>query len=412
MVFIHGGNFVHESGGTILYDGEAFVQKTGVILVNINYRLGALGFLFTGTGPDDIRGNYGIKDQRQALIWVNQNIANFGGDHSKVTIFGQSAGAQSIAIHLMNAKSDAYFHQAIIESAPLDIPYKKTIDDLFLGNTIADLLNCSSHDVQCLRSKSADQIAKAETEARSKITSLKVLEFFEPLGPRVDGDEVLMEPMQSIRQRQFRDIPVIIGSVSEETRIYIYLTWKSPISTALFETVLFAVYPSHIEEILKEYPVQNKTDVRDHLAQLATDFIFTCTVRNASQSFSQKNKSPVWLYSFDHAFSFLGWEPFSFCEHHVCHGSELPYVFYTAPLGNFRYTADEEKLSSQLMSYWANFAFTGNPNTGPHPVELEWPSYDASQAWPLMHFQTPSSSVINDYRSDYCTFWDSIGYKA
>lgn len=122
MVFIHGGAFGQGAGSISLYDGTALAKK-GVIVVTLNYRLGALGFLahpqLVKESTNGSSGNYGLLDQLAALDWVQRNIAAFGGDPSRVTIFGESAGASSILLHLVSPQSRGLYQQAIVESGPL-----------------------------------------------------------------------------------------------------------------------------------------------------------------------------------------------------------------------------------------------------------------------------------------------------
>ncbi|XP_045194483.2 cAMP-regulated D2 protein-like [Mercenaria mercenaria] len=284
MVFIHGGNFVHLSGGSLLFRGEDFVSKGQVILVNVDYRLGAFGFLVTGDKAEDAKGNYGIKDQRMALQWVQENIKTFGGDPTKVTLFGQSAGAQSTAIHLSNGKANGLFRNAIVESAPFDIRYKTKEEVLLLGDFIAEFVNCTGADITCLRTRSAADIALAEHEVRSVITSPFLLELFEPIGPWIDGDEVKMEPIDSAHKGQFQNIPILMGTLSEETRIFVYEAWKKPLRLQTYLGIVLLADPKKSLQILDKYPPNKSTDCRDTLQELATDLIFTCTARNVTQS--------------------------------------------------------------------------------------------------------------------------------
>ncbi|MEQ2225961.1 hypothetical protein ILYODFUR_022901 [Ilyodon furcidens] len=125
MVWIHGGDFIAGSASKPMYDGRFLSNFTHTVVVNLEYRLGAFGFLVSGTDPlSTATGNYGILDQQAALLWVQQNIAVFGGDPSKVTIFGESAGAQSVSLHLMIQSSKSLFKQAVLQSLPFSIPLK------------------------------------------------------------------------------------------------------------------------------------------------------------------------------------------------------------------------------------------------------------------------------------------------
>ncbi|XP_046360496.2 cAMP-regulated D2 protein-like [Haliotis rufescens] len=416
MVYIHGGNFVHMSGGSLLYDGSILTQKGDIILVNVDYRLGALGFLVTGKGEGDAVGNYGILDQRQALKWVSENIKAFGGDPSRVTMFGQSAGAQSTMIHLGSAESGAYFRNAIIESAPFAIPYKTYPEALLLGAHMAKLLNCTARDLGCLRQRNSADIAYAQYLSRNKLSSLKLLEDFEPWGPWVDGVIVTGEPVTTMDKGHFQRKPIMLGTTSEETRLYIYGAWNKPVDNVLYEAAVTATHPNHAIAILREYPANSPQDERDNLVALATDYVFGCPTRHVTHEIVKYGIADVWLYIYDHAFSFPGWGNLTFCQGYVCHGSEVPFVFQSAGIGGFKYTPEELVLSDLVISYWSNFAKTGNPqgvsDTGAKVKAVpDWPQYHSENQWPYQHFKTPSSFVDTYYNAPFCDFWDKVGYN-
>lgn len=407
MVYIHGGNFVHMSADSELFDAEELAYKGQVIVVTLDYRLGALGFLLT----QDRRAtsNYGILDQRQALKWVRENIKAFGGNPEMVTLFGQSAGAQSTVVHLMTKESGQYFQRAIIESAPLSIPFKTEEEMIFISNMLFDQLNCSPKDLDCLNKFSADDIAEAQLKIRQYPSSIKLLEFFEPWVPYVDGVVVPSQPLDAFRKGIVMNKPLLMGSLTEETRVFIYEAYNQSLSALEYSLALTLTFPKKPLDVLQTYPPTVAPDQRDGLQIPATDFIFTCSTRNFTRNVLKQNGGRVWTYVYDHAFSFPGWGRFSFCEGHVCHGSEIPFVFQSAKIGNFTMTPDELKLSNSLITYWSNFAKTGDPNRGA-PVTLQWPAFKSDSLWPQMFFATPKNSVKSSYRKEFCDFWDSLGY--
>ncbi|XP_052063056.1 cAMP-regulated D2 protein-like [Mytilus californianus] len=414
MVYLHGGNFVHMSVSSMLFNGQYFVKLGQVILVTLDYRLGALGFLLTKDTPTQkgATGNYGILDQQFALKWVAENIKYFGGDPNKVTLFGQSAGAQSTVIHLMNAESSIYFQKAIIESAPISIPFKDRAEELFLGEMITLELGCQPNDMACLRSKTADEVALAQKTVRGYPSSIKLLEFFEPLGPYVDGQVVPFQPLEAARRGYLQKKPFIIGSLTEETRIFIFEAWNHTISPTLYAEALLATFGRNVVEILGMYPPNNPEDERDDLQIASTDFIFTCPTRNFTRSVKTKTSIDAWVYIFDHFFSFNGWGKFTECNYHVCHGSDIPYVFqsfrYSA---NFTTTPEENIMSDNLINYFTNFAKNGDPSVG-NPIPFNWPKYGKNTNWQSLRFKTPASELDSVFRDNYCTFWDTIGYSA
>lgn len=328
----------------------------------------------------------------------------------QVTLFGQSAGAQSTTIHLMNAESSKYFQRAIMESPPISIPFKDRTEELFLGEMLTLQLKCQPNDMACLRSKSSDEVAIAQKTIRNYPTSIKLLEFFEPLGPYVDGKVVPMQPLDALRQGYFQKKPFMIGTNTEETRIFIFEAWNTTVSPTLYAEALLATYGRNVLDILAMYPPNHPLDEREDLQLASTDFIFTCACRNYTREVMLKYGVDTWVYVFDHFFSFKGWGRFTECDDHVCHGSEIPYVFQSGT-NNFTITPEEYKLSNSMITYWSNFAKTGDPSKGT-PPPLNWPKYDMNSGWQNIVLKTPNNELDSSFRDNYCSFWDRIGYKA
>ena len=301
---------------------------------------------------------------------------------------------------------------------------KSHVYTLFL---FSELAGCLPRDMQCLRSKTSEELAYAQYQTRNKVSSLKLLEFFEPWGPFVDGELIKGEPLRMIHAGLFSPKPLVIGTTSEEAVLYIYSAWNSSVNDLTYGEVVLATYPGHAVRILDMYPPGDLSDERSQMAALGTDLVFTCPTRNATRSMRARGLSGLWLYVWDHALSFPGWGPLTFCDGRVCHGSEIVYVFQSAWAGNFTLTPAERDLSELVMDFWTNFAKTGDPNdpgrAGPRgsgttsgssaAPGVTWPAYaEESGSFPLFRFKTPTSSVDRDYRSVYCDFWDSVGYAA
>jgi len=246
--------------------------------------------------------------------------------------------------------------------------------------------------------------------SRAKPTSLKLLDFFEPLGPVVDGDVITDELITAVQKNTLKQVPTMIGTVSEEARVFVFSARRTPLPKLDYIALLLATYPLHVQEMVNEYPVDGATnDTRGILSRLGTDFIFTCATRNVSRYFTNHGQS-VFRYVFDHYFSLDSWGTNdSFCDGHVCHGEEIPYVFNAA---SFKFDTKEEVLSSQMIYYFSNFAYTSDPNTGPHAAKLStpWPKYDSTDK--VMKFETPENKVEPKYMKEFCDFWDTLGYRA
>ncbi|XP_053402742.1 cAMP-regulated D2 protein-like [Mercenaria mercenaria] len=424
MVFIHGGSFKWGSGSNFIYDGNNLASggevvvvnmdyRLGgeVVVVNMDYRLGLLGFLYTGDAPTDANGNYGIQDQRLALQWVQQNIGNFGGNPTKVTLFGQSAGAQSTFIHLMSSKTNGLFRAVIMESPPFAVPYREKEEALLLTERVRKILKCPERDIAtCMRTKAVDEINDAQEEITLKVTAGKFNEYYEPIGPIIDGEELTTQPMLAASQGKFRNIPIIIGTTTEEARLFVYGAWKKNLTRTEYEAALAVVHPSHFEKIEEFYaPKPDLDDYRDDLCTVGTDFLFTCANRNATRNFLRSSNSHLYLYVFDHATVVHGgWGKEWFCEGHVCHAAELGYIFQNQLVG--KPTSEEKQLASSMLMYWTNFAYSLDPNKGRLSPALTWPKY-AMNVTSTMHFLTPKNNLLTNYRNGFCNFWDSVGYE-
>ena len=211
MVYIHGGGYTR---GTAITSPSDVLALQGVVVVIVQYRLGPFGFLTTGDSAAP--GNYGMLDQVEALRWVNENIANFGGNPSKVTIFGQSAGGTSVGLHLLSPLSRDLFHQAIPESGVDLSPFaiQPTSFGLRFTKELAQKLNCGFSDhsamVSCMRSKTASDMQKAAESIR--FSFINVINW----APVVDKNFLLDTPQVLRKKGEFKQVPLIITFTSNE----------------------------------------------------------------------------------------------------------------------------------------------------------------------------------------------------
>jgi para-nitrobenzyl esterase len=196
LIFIHGGAFKDGYAGGIdygiVYDASSWVNATQAVVVSINYRLGAMGFLYQG-GSTTLQGNYGLMDQEMAFRWVQQNIAPFGGDPQRITVVGQSAGAMSIAAHLSRPTAGGLFQGAIMHSEPFALPFRTPATGQDLSNSFAQFGGCSDGSAgvnwtqveACLRSLNATQLIAAEDAAMKSIAANweRIIDVFVPWTP-------------------------------------------------------------------------------------------------------------------------------------------------------------------------------------------------------------------------------------
>ncbi|CAH1248653.1 NLGN4X [Branchiostoma lanceolatum] len=417
MCFFHGGSYRHGTGSAILYDGRILANKTNTVVVTTNYRVGAFGFLVTGEGEDDARGNYGTLDQIEALKWVQQNIADFGGDKDKVTIFGQSSGSDSVAVLLTSDRAAHLFHQGIKLSVPFSISHKTQFEAIQFGTDFVQLANCSTGDMKCLLSKSAEEILHAQDEVESYIANpFHLLQRFMQWGPTVDGDVLPRQTLDSFAKGKFQRKPFIIGTVSEEAFLYIYQAFSNPVSKfELYEAAL-AFLRGKGPAVLHEYNPPQASDYRPFLSHAVTDWVFECPTRNAIRNAVASGEGDVWLYVFDHVWSFKTfWHDFTYCQGRVCHSEDVPFVFQTPLLMNLSFTPDEQVLADAMVYHYGNFVHTGDPNKPSQYVyttgnivksALNWPRYNKGNQFPNMNFTTPQNVMVHDYNKDKCDFWD------
>ncbi|KAG5846128.1 hypothetical protein ANANG_G00146480 [Anguilla anguilla] len=377
MVWIHGGDFIVGSASKPLYDGRFMSNFTHTVLVSVDYRLAV--------------GNYGILDQQAALLWVQQNIALFGGDPNKVTIFGESAGAQSVSLHLMMQSSAPLFKQAVFQSLPFSVPLKTRRDALRLGKEFAQLANCSTGALPCLQALSPQAILAAQIKAgrtqgtphiapsssssssfshsfSSKIVNpFRFLEVFETWGPYIDGELIKEQVVTAFQKGQWqREKPLLLGTTSEEGVTFVYGVLTEPVSVLECVVYTTAIFKQHSPRILHKYlPLYKDTDRRTMLAQIVTDYIFQCPARRAART-GVASGSDVWVYVFDHAVADRrAWRGLPFCRGRVCHGAELPFLFGTAGVASLALTPPETLLASRMLCLWGAFAHGVTPPPGP-----------------------------------------------
>jgi para-nitrobenzyl esterase len=367
MVWIHGGGFMFGSGREPTFDGAQLARK-GVVLVTINYRLGALGFMahpeLSAEAPYRASGNYGILDQIAALKWVRHNIAAFGGDPHNVTIFGESAGSTAISILQASPLAAGLFDKAIGESTSQFDP-----DGGLIGRK-------DMHQAEEYGKAFADKLGARSLAAMRALPPERILAdptFFWPT--ERDGYALPDIVFNIFAQGRQNDVPTLVGSNSDEG------------STIKMEWVKRAeADPGAYDRI---YGAAD-----DKLRQSATDAV-EWQMRTWARLQARTGRSKAWLYWFDRPWP---GEP----EKGAFHGSEIVYVFKNLDTQDQPWTNDDRRVSELMSDYWVNFARTGNPNGTGLP---QWPSYSADDA-KLMRL-APDAGVISTPRPEAQAFLDS-----
>ncbi len=411
MVFIYGGAFVYGSSADALYNGAYTAARGDVVVVSFNYRLGALGFLAglkdKATG-EEINGNFGLLDQKLALKWVQDNINAFGADPDKVTLWGESAGAMSIGLHLVSSPgSEGLYRAAIMESNPLGIPYRTLKDSGDISKRFAGDLGCDKTDLKCMRSKLPEVVLDAQSQ-KNLIWPLVFHGIVDLLvwAPVIDGEVVTVQPITVIANGKLKT-PIIIGTNKNEGVLFIELTKaaiaKKSLSALDYRLMLDFMIRDHAlrKKIYEKYPAV-QGDNTEVISRVATDYLFICP-----NQYTAKHSSPnTWSYEFNQVSSFNIWPKTPACTDAVCHGDELPYVFHTAHSRGFDFTSEESELSNLMIDFWTNFAKELNPGAN----NMKWPPF--GQDYLNLVFLTPIDQMRtgSDIARANCALWNETGY--
>jgi carboxylesterase type B len=411
MVFIYVGAFIYGSVADPLYNGAYTAANGDVVVVNMNYRLGAFGFLSgvkdKKTG-EEINGNFGILDQILALEWVHENIGAFGGDPDEVTIYGESAGAMSVGLLMLSSPRSAHlFRAGIMESNPLGLPYKNLKQSHSIAKEFAANLGCPVDDIGCMRNKLPEVVLQSQLQREFIWPALfQGIRDMLVWSPVIDGKILTEQLLQAALSGKLTK-PLIIGTNSNEALIFVEraksaLGWKS-VSDFDYRLTMDFIFRDHElrEKIYRRYPPNGK-DNSMLVSKVLTDYLFTCPNLDAAS-----HASPgTWSYLFDHVPSFNIWRQFLACADAVCHSAELYFVFHTPEGRGHKFTLQENALSNLMVGYWTDFSKRLDPNSG----ENSWPEFTPGSRNNI--FVTPIDEIKAEiYDDKNCKFWDGIGYN-
>ncbi len=395
MVWIHGGSHKTGSGSNDIYQSNGLVNN-GVVLVTINYRLGALGYMahpaLSADDPRGVSGNYGLLDQIAALDWVRANIAEFGGDPDNVTIFGESAGAQSVTEIMSSPLGDGLYHKAILESGSssynangLTRAIEGRLTQHEAGLEFIDGLADADASAADLRAIPGPEII-AQSEAKAHLGGYFL--------PGVDGVVIPRLMGEAIRERDIYNVPILAGyNADEGTLFYQYMrsptVLKIPFPTAHNERMaqMDILYGPADAAILKaEYGLDDPEGFDKAATDMLGDDMFGVHMRFLAKANAAAGQ-PTWLYHFTRI------PPSPKQTLGAFHASELFFVFDShSPL--LKVSDEDRALTSAMGKYWTNFARTGNPNGDDVPA---WPAYDeVSDQWLTFN---PSIEVVSGLRA-------------
>ena len=362
MVFLYGGAFGKIAGSMPIYNGTGLAEQ-GVVVVTPNYRVGALGFLahpeLDSESPYNVSGNYGLLDQIAALQWVQKNIDKFGGDPSRVTLFGQSAGGESILIHLVSPESKGLFSQAIVESgtfwtngAEIDALNSKADAEL-LGESYAQSLGYSGPGaITRMRTLPYQALTNATPWPAAPFQMVNMRHF----EPTIDGWLIPDSPEERFRLHQENHIPLIIGNNADDGTT---LAAGANMTVPAYQAFIQDRFGKDADAVIAKYPANSPEEVQTRLEQIMTDYDFTDAVMFVAGSMAETNTS-TWRYQYSYV---LPGQPYG-----AFHGSEAILIFRALPNPD----PVTETVSENLIDIWTRFAKTGNPNGG---MNVTWPQY-------------------------------------
>ena len=366
MVWLHGGGFTFGASSQPEYDGRNLAHQ-GVVVVTVNYRLGPLGYLAhpkLAAGASGVSGNFGLLDQIEALKWVRRNIAAFGGDPGRVTLFGQSAGSRSVSLLTLSPLAAGLFHRAIAQSGG-PIIGSEYLTPAFngdqenvsrMGQELSARLGCDTapDELACLRAKSAQAVLVA-ADCRTNIFEDGL--FFAPV---FDGRVLPRDPAAAYREGRQQPVPMIVGSTGNEGTTY--LRGERDLTLGKYATFLTARFGARTAEALALFPAATDADVARAIDACITVATNAQPARYVARAL-ERARTPAYLYRFTRKPDTARAR-----ELGAFHGVDLAYVFGNMPAGD-GYTDADRELSRQVMAYWVHFAETGDPN-GPGLVPL------------------------------------------
>ena len=388
LVWIHGGGLTGDSGSN--YDGTK-LAKAGAVVVTVNYRLGALGFLaHPALASRGAAGNYGLMDQQAALRWVQRNIGRFGGDAHNVTIAGESAGGLSVLAHVTSRSSKGLFQRAIVESGAFALEQEPLAKAEASGKEFATKVGCADQSAECLRNVPEQALVDNVDAASATIPGV------------VDG-AVLKESIgTALRAGRFNNVTILNGSNHDEEALFTLggrvvsrgynVAYTSPVTADNYESNIASalrVSPAQAAAIAKGYPLSAYPTPDKAFGTLIGDATFACGVDQVNTATG--SRVPTYGYEFNDDTAPFLFAPAGLLDV-ATHGSEMWYLF-DLPNAPFpvALNAEQTALADSMRAAWVRFAATGNPSTPSAP----WPSY--AQQGKVLSLELPAAQVSTDF---------------
>ena len=412
LVFIHGGGCSSGSSSIQGYNGAHLASTQNVVVVTLNYRVGAFGFLSVQAQADaeETTGNWGLLDQQAALRWVQREVAHFGGDAARVMLFGESAGAMAVCAHLAMPSSAGLFKRALMQSRSC---VAKTLaqglsgSDLSGDAALRSATKCK--DLACLLAKSSDEILAASASSSWL--------------PVVDGVALRENPMATLERSGGNVAEVILGTTTEEGSVFVIPYYASTLPAKSYTSALDTLFgdgccdrawtSADTAQVLSMYPNAGPSGNRANLIQLKTDYLFACPARRVARAIVA-NGGRAYVYRFD---DYVAISPTQGWGTTAYHGAELPFVFGQEYVpwtdASVSFAKKERALSDAIMASWSSFARSGSPQLASGARNrtgggaFAWPAYTKSADKNAL-FTTAATTTESGYRKSFCDVWDTL----
>ena len=386
MVWIHGGAFITGAGSQQIYKGKSLAVKGDVVVVTLNYRLGALGYLYLNDLLPEASGvsaNNGLLDQIEALRWVQKHIESFGGDPNDITLFGESAGAMSVATLMACPSAKGLFHKVILQSGAADQALTRD-EATEIAQGFLKAVDVSPSNPEKLWQLTPAQIVKAQRISLQMsynrgVFSQPVIQTGMTLLPVIDGTILPQSPLSSLKQGESKHIPMMLGCTREEWNFFMKLPGaegmlpaNAPKEMSKHDLIKVceATVPgmgervaNHYEKVIRE--ANPSASYNDIYSAIESDRIFRIPTLRQAEAQSQHNEA-VYLFHFD-------WDKGMFG---ACHASDIPFVFGNPQEGAGQFltggSEKAQKLSSIVQSCWLAFTRSSDPSTD---LVGKWPRF-------------------------------------
>jgi len=420
MVWIYGGGFFAGTSTLDLYDGSILAATQDVIVVSMQYRIGVLGFMYMGNGGAP--GNQGMVDQTLAMQWVRNHIHNFNGDPEKITIFGESAGAASVSLHLISKLSRDTFKYAIMQSGSALGPwvFESQAEAKERAYSMAEMSNCTAAHgytednkvIACMREQDPVTLTLNMWSLTGDYNSLT------PSHITIDNYFLKKDPATMVKEGDFKRTNILLGAVKDEgayflvyglPRLFYETTNKANVSVEDFMDVVEGLSwttDKSIHELINfEYNIprdyEKERELPRHiLDDMMGDAEFICPVVEFATKYAQRNQI-VYMYHYLHRTSANPWPEWM----GTMHGYEIDSVFGIPLNETYNYSEDEKELSRKVMQYWANFSKYGNPNG--QGVSGKWTKYTKANKG-YMTIDDSEMKMRRGLRHRACQFWQDI----